>query len=89
MGTDLPDLATLVDPLIGRPYAEIKCWPLCRYLYQEGFGAVLDDHPAHAWKHVAEVVARRPRRPPRPRAALGSPGPARPGDGKPSRWDRH
>lgn len=51
----LPDLAVIVDPLLGRRYEEYNCWALCRHLYREGWGEDVDDDPAQAWKHVQEI----------------------------------
>jgi hypothetical protein len=51
----LPDLAAIVDPLLGLPYEQFNCWQLCRHLYREGWGEELDEQPALAWKHVEEI----------------------------------
>jgi cell wall-associated NlpC family hydrolase len=55
MTTPLPDLAAILDPLLGLPYAELNCWQLCRHLYREGFGEELEEQPAHASKRVEEL----------------------------------
>jgi cell wall-associated NlpC family hydrolase len=34
----IPDIYTLVEPLLGAPYADMDCWNLARHLYREGFG---------------------------------------------------
>jgi cell wall-associated NlpC family hydrolase len=34
----MPDIHALVDPLLGKAYAEYDCWNLVRHLYREGFG---------------------------------------------------
>ena len=38
----IPDIAPLVEPLLGRPYDELRCRPLVAHLYQQGFGLDLD-----------------------------------------------
>lgn len=34
----IPDLAALVEPLLGTAYSHYDCWDLVRELYQQGFG---------------------------------------------------
>lgn len=51
----MPDIAAIIDPLIGMPYAQMNCWQLVRTLYRQGWGDDLDDHPAQAWRHVEEL----------------------------------
>ena len=51
----LPDLAAIVDPLLGRPYAEYDCWRLVRHLFEAGWGIALDDDPALAIQQVEEI----------------------------------
>lgn len=55
MTGSVPDLAAIVDPLLGLPYAQYDCWALCRRLYREGWGEDLDDQPEFAWRHVQEI----------------------------------
>jgi cell wall-associated NlpC family hydrolase len=55
MSTTVPDLAAILDPLLGLPYEQLNCWQLCRHLYKEGFGEDLEAQPAQAWKRVEEI----------------------------------
>jgi cell wall-associated NlpC family hydrolase len=34
----IPDINSLVDPLLGAAYADMDCWDVARHLYREGFG---------------------------------------------------
>jgi cell wall-associated NlpC family hydrolase len=53
--TTIPDLAALVEPLLGLPYEQYDCWRLVRRLYRDYWGEDLEDNPAQAWKHVQEI----------------------------------
>jgi cell wall-associated NlpC family hydrolase len=55
MTGSIPDLAALVEPLLGLPYEQYDCWALCRYLYREYWGEDLDADPAQGWKHIQEI----------------------------------
>jgi hypothetical protein len=55
MSEPLPDLESLLEPLLGLPYAQYDCWALCRRLYKDGWGEDLEESPAHAWKRIEEV----------------------------------
>lgn len=51
----IPDLAAMVEPLVGTPYSQLNCWALCRHLYREVWGEDLDEQPVYAWRHVEEI----------------------------------
>lgn len=53
--TTLPDLAGLVEPLLGLSYEQYDCWALCRHLYREYWGEDLDADPAQGWKYIQEL----------------------------------
>lgn len=55
MHATLPDLAAIVDPLLGAPYEQFDCWRLTRHLYRAGWEEDLDEKPEMAWKHVTEI----------------------------------
>lgn len=50
----LPDLAAIIDPLLGLSYAEYDCWHLVRKLYREGWGLPFEDDPALAVRQFQE-----------------------------------
>lgn len=51
----IPDIRTLVEPLIGTPYASYDCWDLVRHLYQQGFGFGLVRDTQVSAQHFQEV----------------------------------
>lgn len=51
----MPDLAALVDPLLGLPYAEVNCWELLRKLYSEAWQIDFDSDPMVAVQQVQEI----------------------------------
>lgn len=51
----LPDIRSLVDPLLGVPYAQYPCWQLVRHLIQEGFGLDIVAEPVKAAEQLTEV----------------------------------
>ena len=53
--TTLPDLAAIVAPLLGEPYATWNCFRLVKHLIYEGYGVTLDDEPQHAARSILEV----------------------------------
>jgi cell wall-associated NlpC family hydrolase len=53
--TSSPDLAALVEPLLGLRYEEYDCWRLVRRLYRDYWDEDLEDDPAQAWRHVQEI----------------------------------
>ena len=53
LATRLPDLRSLVEPLIGTPYAQFDCWGLVYHLLREGLGLDLAHDP-----HLAASVFR-------------------------------
>ncbi len=55
MTGSVPDLAAIVDPLLGLPYEQYNCWALCRYLYREAWGEELEEDTNQAWKYVQEI----------------------------------
>jgi cell wall-associated NlpC family hydrolase len=55
MAVILPDLAALIDPLLGLPYTQVDCWHLLRKVYGEGLGIDFDADPAAAIQHVQEI----------------------------------
>jgi len=50
-----PPLAPLVQPLLGKPYAEYDCWGLLATLLQAGFGIDLTRDPEVLAREVVEV----------------------------------
>jgi cell wall-associated NlpC family hydrolase len=51
----MPDLAALVEPILGLSYEQYHCWNLVRYLFEQGWGIQFDDDPAHALAQVEEI----------------------------------
>lgn len=51
----IPDLAAIVEPILGLSYAEYNCWRLVRFVFQHGWGLLLDDDPSLAMAHVHEI----------------------------------
>lgn len=61
----LPDIRSVIDPLIGLPYAQFQmrhvaegqdaCWGLVHYLLREGLGLDLEEDPASASAQLAEI----------------------------------
>lgn len=51
----LPDLAPLVEPLLGTSYEAYDCWNLVRHLYQQGFGLDLSRQTEQAASLFQEV----------------------------------
>jgi hypothetical protein len=72
----IPNLAALVDPLLGQPYERFllpgsgphgnACWGLVRLLLDEGFGTALDVDPSQAASQIVEVWFRGDARDPLP-----------------------
>lgn len=51
----LPDLAAIVEPLLGLSYEEYNCWNLVRYLFKAGWAIDFDADPGNALAQVKEV----------------------------------
>ena len=51
----LPDLAAIVEPILGLSYAQYDCWHLVRYVFKEGWAIDFDDDPAHALAQAEEI----------------------------------
>lgn len=51
----LPNLAALVEPILGTPYAEANCWNLVRLLIREGFDLDLAAQTEDAAREVVEL----------------------------------
>ena len=52
----LPDLAALVDPLIGCSYSDYDCWKLVRHLFKAGWEIDLEADPMAAITRVQEIL---------------------------------
>lgn len=51
----MPDIHTIVTPLLGQPYATMDCFDLVRHLYQQGFGLNLAREGTSAAQAFQEV----------------------------------
>jgi hypothetical protein len=51
----IPDLAAIADPLLGKPYTDVDCWQLLRFVLAEGFRYTLDPQPANNLGDVCEI----------------------------------
>jgi cell wall-associated NlpC family hydrolase len=51
----LPDLAAIVEPILGLSYEQYNCWNLVRHLFKAGWGIDFDDDPAHAMAQAEEI----------------------------------
>jgi cell wall-associated NlpC family hydrolase len=51
----LPDIAALVDPLLGASYEQYNCWHLVRHLFKAGWDIDFDADPAHALAQAGEI----------------------------------
>lgn len=51
----MPDIRTIIDPLLGQPYATMDCFDFIRHLYQQGFGLNLAREGASAAQSFQEV----------------------------------
>lgn len=51
----LPNLAQIVEPILGTPYADANCWNLVRALIREGFGLDLAAQTEEAAREVVEL----------------------------------
>jgi len=52
---EIPDLDTLVQPLLGTPYQPRYCFDLARDLIFQGFGLRLDESPNQVHEHFMEI----------------------------------
>ena len=51
----LPDIAPIIEPILGRSYEQYNCWNLVRYLFKEGWAIDFDADPAHAFAQAEEI----------------------------------
>lgn len=55
MASCIPDIAPLVQEVLGRPYSEVDCWGLVRHFFGRGWGLDLDRDPQQAATAVTEL----------------------------------
>lgn len=54
----MPNIAEVIDPLLGRSYAEYDCWGLLRHVLHVGFDIDIVGNPTQAAEQVCEVWVR-------------------------------
>jgi hypothetical protein len=55
MCTTMPDIRACIDPILGAPYEEYRCWNLARYLMQTGLGLDIVAEPLRAAEQLSEI----------------------------------
>lgn len=54
----VPNIKDVVDPLLGKSYAEYDCWALLRHILHVGFNIDILGNPTQAAEQVCEVWVR-------------------------------